>query len=51
VQPETQSDTVTNVKAKAVVEILADTLAEVRPETLSDRLADVKVRTLYENTH
>ena len=38
----------TNVKAEAIVDILADTLAEVKPETLRHKLANVKARTLDE---
>ena len=38
----------TYVKAEAIVDILADTLATVKPKTLSEKLADVKVRILDE---
>ena len=38
----------TDVKAEAIVDILANTLAEVKPETLIKKLADVKARTLDE---
>jgi len=51
VQPETPSNTVTNVKAKGLVDSLADTQAEVKPETLSDKLADVKAGSLDEIRH
>ena len=32
----------TDKKADAIVDILANTVAEVKPETLSDKLTDVK---------
>ena len=35
-----------DVKVEAIVDILADTLAEVKPETLTDKLADLKTGTL-----
>ena len=38
----------TDVKAEAIVDILPNTLAEVKPETLSEKLADVKVGILDE---
>ena len=36
----------TNVKAEAIVDILADTLADIKPGTLSEKLVDVKAGTL-----
>ena len=36
---------------KAIVDILANTLAEVRPETLSDKLTDVKARKLDKKSY
>ena len=39
------------MKAQAIVDILADTLAEVKPETLSKKLADVKAGKLDEMRH
>ena len=41
----------TNVKAEAIVDILAYTLAAVKPETLSKKLADVKAGKLEEMRH
>ena len=38
----------TDVKAEAIVDILPNTIAEVKPETLSEKLADVKVGILDE---
>ena len=32
----------TDKKAEAIVDILANTLAQVKPKTLSDKLTDVK---------
>ena len=40
-----------DVKAKDIVDILADTLGELKPETLSDKLEDVKAGTLDEMRH
>jgi len=51
VEPQTRSDTVSDVKAKDIVDILADTLGELKPETLSDKLEDVKAGTLDEMRH
>ena len=42
VQLKTRSETMTDVKAEAIVNILAITVAEVKPETLSDNLTYVK---------
>ena len=36
---------------KALVDILANTLAEVRPETLSDKLTDVKAAKLDKKSY
>ena len=36
VPPETRRDTITNKKAEAIVDILANTLAEVKRKTLSE---------------
>ena len=38
----------TDKKTEAIVDILANTLEEVKPETLSDKLSDVKARKLDE---
>ena len=38
----------TDKKTEAIVDILANTLAEVKPETLSDKLTDVKASKLDE---
>ena len=38
----------TDKKTEAIVDILVNTLAEVKPETLSDKLTDVKARKLDE---
>ena len=38
----------TDKKTEAIVDILANTLAEVKPETLSDKLTDVKAGKLDE---
>ena len=38
----------TDKKTEAIVDILANTLEEVKPETLSDKLTDVKARKLDE---
>ena len=38
----------TDKKTEAIVDIFANTLAEVKPETLSDKLTDVKARKLDE---
>ena len=38
----------TDKKAKEIVDILANTLAEVKPETLSDKLFDAKAGKLDE---
>ena len=38
----------TDKKTEAIVDILANTLAKVKPETLSDKLTDVKARKLDE---
>ena len=38
----------TDKKTEAIVDILANTLAEVKPETLSDKLTGVKARKLDE---
>ena len=38
----------TDKKTEAIVDILTNTLAEVKPETLSDKLTDVKARELDE---
>ena len=38
----------TDKKTEAIVDILANTLAEVKPETLSGKLSDVKARKLDE---
>ena len=38
----------TDKKTEAIVDILAITLAEVKPETLSDKLTDVKAGKLDE---
>ena len=46
--PYTRSDTITNKKAEAIVHILANTLAEVKPKTLSDKVTDVKAGKLDE---
>ena len=35
-------------KAEAIVDIFANTLAEVKPETLSEKLTDVKIEKLDE---
>ena len=35
-------------KAEAIVDILANTLAEVKPETLSEKLTHVKIEKLDE---
>jgi len=51
VEPETRSETVTDVKTEAIVDFLADTLAEVKPDTLSGSPADVKAGTLDEMRH
>ena len=41
----------TDKKTEAIVDILANTLAEVKPETLSDKLTDVKARKLDETRY
>ena len=41
----------TDVKAEAIVDILANTLAVVKPKTLSDKLADVKAGTQDKMRH
>ena len=38
----------TDKNAKAIVDILANTLAEIKPETLSDKLTDLKAGKLDE---
>ena len=38
----------TDKKTEAIVDILVNTLAEVKPETLSDKLTDVKAKKLDE---
>ena len=38
----------TDKKTEAIVDILANTLTEVKPETLSDKLTDVKARKIDE---
>ena len=38
----------TDKKTEAIVDILANTLAEIKPETLSDKLTHVKARKLDE---
>ena len=38
----------TDKKTEAIVDILANTLAEVKPETLSDKLTDAKARKIDE---
>ena len=48
VQLKTRSETMTDVKAEAIVNILAITVAEVKPETLSDNLTFVKAGELDE---
>lgn len=47
-QLQTRSETMTDVKAEAIVNILAITVAEVKPETLSDNLTFVKAAELDE---
>ena len=37
----------TDKKTEAIVDILANTLAEVKPETFSDKLIDVKAEMRY----
>lgn len=49
--PEKRSDTVTDVKVEAIVYILADMLAEIKPATPSDKLADVNSGTLDNIRH
>ena len=39
------------MKAEAIFDILADTLAVVKPEKLSNKLANVKAGTLDEMRH
>ena len=50
-QAGTQTETVTDVKAEGIVDILGNMLAEGKPETLSNKLADVKDKTLDKIRH
>ena len=49
--PETRSDTVTDVKAEAIFDILAYTLAQVKPEKLTDKVVDLKAGRLDDIRH
>ena len=50
-QAGTQSETVTDVKAEGIVDILGNMLAEGKPGTLSNKLPDVKDKTLDKIRH
>ena len=41
----------TDVKAEAIVDILADTQAQVKPEKLTDKLVDLKAGRLDDIRH
>ena len=45
-QPKKRSNTITDVKSEAIVNILENTVAEVKPETLGDKLSNVKAQKL-----
>lgn len=45
-EPEIVSDTLADLRAEALVDVLADSLAEVEPETLSKTLVHVRSEAL-----